>query len=144
MGKGTPSDSYPAMPGMVGRQGTARFIFTKCFVHGKACRARDEHSCPRPGGPVLATPSLFLWPIVLVQQQYFSSSRKKARNGRVSRLAQLSPHRHQPTFSPRPAPPLALQRARQGRAQGAAKQASCLLSQDWVLQEAAAPFTAAA
>lgn len=103
--RGHPQIAYPAMPGMVGRQGTDHFIFTKCFVHRKACWARDEHSCPRPGGPVLATPSLLLWPIVLVRQQHFGSSWKKARNRRVSRLARLSPHRRQPTLSPRPAPP---------------------------------------
>lgn len=67
MGKGTPSDNYPAMPGMVGRQGTAHFIFVKCFVRRMACWARDDHSCPRPRGPVVATPSLLLWSFVLVQ-----------------------------------------------------------------------------
>lgn len=52
MGKGTPSDNYPAMPGMVGRQGTDRFIFVKCFVHRKTCWARDDHrQLPQAWGP---------------------------------------------------------------------------------------------
>lgn len=63
VGKGTPSDKL-CLAWLGGR---AHFIFVECFVHRKACWARDDHSCPRPRGPVMATPSLLLWPIVLVQ-----------------------------------------------------------------------------